>query len=59
MSKATSETLLIGQHELPGTADAHQFLGAQHGGVPVSFFLVHSPPGASVALHSHPVHNHA
>ncbi|MGB0095352.1 MAG: cupin domain-containing protein [Solirubrobacteraceae bacterium] len=53
MSKATSETLLIGQHELPGTADAHQFLGAQHGGVPVSFFLVHSPPGASVALHSH------
>ena len=42
MSKATSETLLIGRHELPGTADADQFVGAQHGGVPVSFFLVHS-----------------
>jgi quercetin dioxygenase-like cupin family protein len=54
MPKATSETLLIGRHELPGTADAHQFVGAQHGGVPVSLFLVHSPPGARVALHRHP-----
>ena len=54
MSKATSETLLIGHHELPGTADADQFVGAQHGGVPVSFFLVHSDPGTRVARHSHP-----
>jgi quercetin dioxygenase-like cupin family protein len=54
MSTATSETLLIGHHELPGTVDAHQFVGAQHGAVPVSFFLVHADPGARVALHSHP-----
>jgi quercetin dioxygenase-like cupin family protein len=54
MSKVTSETLLIGDHELPGTADAHQFVGAQHGDVPVSFFLVHSEPGTQVASHSHP-----
>ncbi len=42
MSKVTSETLLIGHHELPETADAHQFVGARHGGVPVSLFLLHA-----------------
>ena len=54
MRKVTSETLLIGHHELPGTADAHQFVGAQHGGVPVSLFSVHSAPGTRVPPHSHP-----
>ena len=54
MSKPTSMTLLIGHDELPGTAEADQFVGARHGGVPVSFFLVHSRPGASPELHTHP-----
>ena len=52
MSKVTSETLLIGHHELPGTGAAHRFVGARHGGVPVSLFLVHSDPGARVAPHN-------
>ena len=54
MPKATSMTLRIGQTELPGTPEAHQFVGAYHGDVPVSFFLVHSRPGARVELHAHP-----
>jgi quercetin dioxygenase-like cupin family protein len=54
MSKARSMTLRIGQTELPGTPEARQFVGAHHGGVPVSFFLVHSPRGAKVELHAHP-----
>ena len=53
MPRATSMTLRIGRDELPGTPEADQFLGADHG-VPVSFFLVHSPPGARVELHAHP-----
>ena len=53
MPRATSMTLRIGRDELPGTPAADQFLGADHG-APVSFFLVHSPPGARVELHAHP-----
>ena len=54
MPRATSMTFRIGHSELPGTTEAHQFVGAQHGGVPVSFFLVHSPPGVQVEPHTHP-----
>jgi quercetin dioxygenase-like cupin family protein len=54
MPRATSTTLRIGRNQLPGTPEADQFLGEDHGGVPVSFFLVHSPPGARVELHAHP-----
>jgi quercetin dioxygenase-like cupin family protein len=54
MPKARSMTLRIGQTELPGTPEARQFVGAHHGDVPVSFFLVHSPPGAKEELHAHP-----
>ena len=54
MDRPTSMTLRIGRDELPGTPEADRFLGADHGGVPVSFFLVHSPPGARVELHAHP-----
>ena len=54
MDRPTSMTLRIGRDQLPGTPEADQFLGADHGGVPVSFFLVHSPPGARVELHAHP-----
>jgi quercetin dioxygenase-like cupin family protein len=54
MPKARSMTLRIGQTELPGTPQAHQFVGAYHGDVPVSFLRVHSPPGARVELQAHP-----
>jgi quercetin dioxygenase-like cupin family protein len=47
-------TLRIGHTELTGTPDARRFVGAYHGGVPVSFLLVHSPPGANVKAHAHP-----
>ena len=40
--------------ELPGNETAHQFIGADHGEVPVSFFLVHSSPGDGPRLHRHP-----
>jgi quercetin dioxygenase-like cupin family protein len=40
--------------ELPHTRHAHEFVGADHGDVPVSLILVHSAPGAGPALHSHP-----
>lgn len=41
--------------DLPETPDAHRFEGANQGDVPVSFILVHSPPGSKpVALHRHP-----
>ncbi len=53
MREVTSTTL-IGRNDLPGTEEAHQFVGARHGGIPASFFLVHSPPGAGVEPHIHP-----
>jgi quercetin dioxygenase-like cupin family protein len=53
MSKVASARVPIECRGLPGTEDAHQFVGAHHGGVPVSFFLVHSNPGAAVQLHTH------
>jgi mannose-6-phosphate isomerase-like protein (cupin superfamily) len=30
------------------------FQGAEHGGVAVSFFVVHQPPGGGPSLHVHP-----
>jgi mannose-6-phosphate isomerase-like protein (cupin superfamily) len=45
---------LIEVNELPGTANAHSFVGADHGGVPVSLIFVHSAPGAGPELHRHP-----
>jgi mannose-6-phosphate isomerase-like protein (cupin superfamily) len=39
---------------LPGDDEAHRFVGAEHGDVPVSMFLVHSLPGAGPKLHKHP-----
>jgi quercetin dioxygenase-like cupin family protein len=47
-------TTLIELDDLPGDDEAHQFVGADHGGLPVSYFLVHSPPGAGPELHQHP-----
>ena len=45
---------LIDVDDLPHTAHAHEFIGADHGDVPVSLILVHSPPGTGPAMHRHP-----
>jgi quercetin dioxygenase-like cupin family protein len=50
----SSISTLIDVNDLRGGTNAHQFVGAAHGDLPVSFFLVHSAPGAAVSLHRHP-----
>jgi mannose-6-phosphate isomerase-like protein (cupin superfamily) len=45
---------VIGFDQLPHTQHAHEFVGAEHGGVPFSIILVHAPPGAGPRLHRHP-----
>jgi quercetin dioxygenase-like cupin family protein len=40
--------------DLEHTRHAHEFVGADHGGVPFSLILVHSQPGAGPKLHRHP-----
>ena len=47
-------TPLIRPSELPGPPDAHRFTGADHGGVPISLFLVNAPSGSGPQLHRHP-----
>ncbi len=49
-----SGSLRITRHDLPGPPEAHRFIGAQHGGVPISLFLVDDGPGAGPLLHRHP-----
>ena len=44
---------LIQIDDLPDTEHAHEFVGADHGDVPVSLILVDSAPGAGPALHRH------
>jgi mannose-6-phosphate isomerase-like protein (cupin superfamily) len=45
---------VIDVDDLPHTEHAHEFVGADHGDVPVSLILVHSAPGAGPAVHRHP-----
>jgi quercetin dioxygenase-like cupin family protein len=45
---------VIDLDDLPHTENAHEFVGTDHGDVPVSLILVHSAPGAGPALHRHP-----
>lgn len=40
--------------DLPGSADAHEFVGAAFGDVPFSIIVVHGGPGAGPRLHRHP-----
>jgi mannose-6-phosphate isomerase-like protein (cupin superfamily) len=49
-----ARSLRINHNDLPGPADAHQFIGAHHGGLPISLFLVNDRPGAGPLLHRHP-----
>jgi quercetin dioxygenase-like cupin family protein len=47
-------TLLITPSQLPGPPDGRRFVGDDHGGVPVSMFLVDASPGSGPELHRHP-----
>ena len=44
----------IHDDELPGSVNSRKFLGRDHGGVPVSFFLQASPRGHGPGPHPHP-----
>ncbi|HKW88122.1 MAG TPA: cupin domain-containing protein [Candidatus Acidoferrales bacterium] len=43
----------ISQSELPFVGMSYEFVGKEHGGVAVSFFLVVAKPGQSTPLHKH------
>jgi mannose-6-phosphate isomerase-like protein (cupin superfamily) len=45
---------LIDVKDSPHGENAHTFVGADHGELPVSLILVHSVPGAGPDLHRHP-----
>lgn len=45
---------VISADDLPGSPGAHRLIGADHGGLPISLFLVDDRPGAGPALHRHP-----
>ncbi len=47
-------SLLIRRSDLPGSPQAPRFIGAEHGGLPISLFLVADRPGAGPRLHRHP-----
>ncbi len=49
-----AESLLIRRCDLPGSPDARQLIGAEHGDLPISLFLVDNRPGAGPLLHRHP-----
>ncbi len=46
--------LCVRQDDLPGSPAARRFIGADHGALPVSLFLVDDVPGAGPQLHRHP-----
>jgi len=46
--------MLITPSALPGPPGGRSFVGADHGGLPVSLFLVRMPPGSGPKLHRHP-----
>ena len=48
------DRLVIPFTHLDQTPYAEEFVGADHGDVPFSIILVHSPPGAGPKVHRHP-----
>jgi quercetin dioxygenase-like cupin family protein len=46
--------LHIQNADLPGNDESRTFLGRDHAGVPVSFFIQASPPGHGPGPHRHP-----
>jgi mannose-6-phosphate isomerase-like protein (cupin superfamily) len=45
---------LIDVSTLPGGQSSPTFVGADHGNIPVSFFLIRFAPGVGPELHRHP-----
>lgn len=45
---------LIRRSELPGPPTGRQFVGADHGDIPISLFLVDAPFATGPELHRHP-----
>ncbi len=45
---------IIDLDDLPHEPHSHEFVGAEHGGVPFSVILVHAAPGIGPKLHRHP-----
>jgi quercetin dioxygenase-like cupin family protein len=54
IAETAGMSLHIKHNDLPGPPEAHRFIGAQHGGVPISLFLVDGEPGAGPLPHRHP-----
>jgi mannose-6-phosphate isomerase-like protein (cupin superfamily) len=48
------ERLVIPFDQLDHGAEAHDFVGEDHGDVPFSVILVHTRPGGGPAVHRHP-----
>lgn len=48
------DRLIVPFTELDQTRHADEFVGAEHGDVPFSIILVHSPIGAGPRVHQHP-----
>jgi quercetin dioxygenase-like cupin family protein len=44
---------VIHRDQLPRIGSSWDFVGADHGGVPVSFYLVEAQPGKGAPLHCH------
>jgi mannose-6-phosphate isomerase-like protein (cupin superfamily) len=40
--------------DLPWSEIAHEFIGAEHGGISITFLLVDAEPGRGPRLHRHP-----
>lgn len=45
---------IVRQQDLPFVGMSHQFIGADHGDVGISVYLVNSPPGRGPRSHRHP-----
>jgi quercetin dioxygenase-like cupin family protein len=45
---------MISQNDLPFRGMSHEFIGADHGPVAISVYLVDAPPGREVRPHRHP-----
>ena len=50
----TAKSLRISPNDLSGPPEAQRFIGAEHGGLPISLFLVNERAGAGPLLHRHP-----
>ena len=45
---------VVAQKDLPFHGMSHEFVGAEHGSVAISVYLVESPPGRATRRHRHP-----